>query len=117
MEALVAHPSLLSLDLGYSPSTKVLGAIGNCIGELGLVAIFKMLRQNRVLRKLDLRRSGVEKKSLDLLFNSIVENHSDCQVVLDQPMHRATNACLNNGIEEPLTSYTSDVSRIRSVYR
>lgn len=61
-EALQGHPSLLHLDLGYARSTRVLKALPNDIGDEGVEAITAMLRANRVLRRVDLRRAGVTRE-------------------------------------------------------
>jgi Ran GTPase-activating protein (RanGAP) involved in mRNA processing and transport len=47
------QPSLESLDLGYSPSTKVLGARANRFSDLSLTFILEMLAGNSRLRDLN----------------------------------------------------------------
>lgn len=36
IEAIQKHPLLINVDFGYSPSTRVLGAVGNSLGDIGL---------------------------------------------------------------------------------
>ncbi|MDB5385535.1 MAG: leucine-rich repeat, ribonuclease inhibitor subtype [Planctomycetaceae bacterium] len=58
-EAVATHPAFLHLGLGFSPSTKVLGAVANHLGDRGAASAAKFLPQNGTLRSLDLTKTGI----------------------------------------------------------
>lgn len=122
MQAIVAHPRLKLLDLGYSPSTRVLGAAANAIGDQGAMSIARFLEQNSMLQKLVLSRAGVGVAGVRALTDALVNNHSLCDLVLEDQtkaagaelealLRRNRNA---NGDRHPPSE---DIARIRSVYR
>jgi Ran GTPase-activating protein (RanGAP) involved in mRNA processing and transport len=65
---------LSRLDLGYSPSTRVLGANPNAITERGLVAIANYLTTNQTLSHLDLRGAKLDDRSQSLLVDALTNN-------------------------------------------
>jgi len=117
-EAAQHHPQLLHLDLGYAPSTKVLGASANRLGHLGSQAIATMLRQNQVLQRLSLARTGMNDKQRDLVSNAMRENQSLIDLTLDGPRTDLVRERLEMNREKAATEpKPMDVQLIRSIYR
>ena len=83
IEAIQAHPTLTHLDLGYSPSTIVLGAQANCIGDVGASAIANLLAQNQTLLQLNLRCNDITTRGKAYLVGGLQQNQRLQQLVLD----------------------------------
>ncbi len=120
IEAIQGHPTLTHLDLGYSPSTRVLGAQSNSIGDVGAEAIGKFLRSNQTLLRLNLRGNGITECSKAYLVAGLEENTRLHQLILDGKHEERIaallerNRTLNPSFAPPLAR---DVALIRSVYR
>ncbi len=120
IEAIQAHPTLTHLDLGYSPSTIVLGAQANCIGDVGARAIANLLAQNQTLLQLNLRCNNITESGKAYLVAGLQQNARLQQLVLDGKQDKQIAALLernrslnaNNQISKP-----REVELIRSVYR
>jgi Ran GTPase-activating protein (RanGAP) involved in mRNA processing and transport len=116
--ALRVHPTLSILDLGWSPSTKVLGATPNTIGDEGAAAIGAMLRDNSVLTRLDLRHNGISQWGCHALADGLEGNTTLQYLMLDTPLHTQPQALLERNRAEASPQQPSrDVTLIRSVYR
>ncbi|TWU08056.1 leucine-rich repeat domain-containing protein [Stieleria varia] len=119
MAVVAEHPTLVHLDLGYSPSTRVLGAQPNTLGDEGGKAIAEMLTTNLVLKELNLSKTSVERSGRLAIENALVENRTLQRCVIDGglspsvQMHLQGNLRSDNG---PNTR-SPDVMLIRSVYR
>jgi Ran GTPase-activating protein (RanGAP) involved in mRNA processing and transport len=118
------HP-LRMLELGYEPSTQVLGAGGNCIGDAGAAALAGMLSHNHALAWLDLLRNGITDAGFRNLVDALVENRTLTTLLTGKRIsHRlkrelqrllarnreASPARVEDGVP-------ADVAAIRSVYR
>ena len=120
LAALATHPAIGNLDLGYSPSTGVLGAQPNQIGDIGGSAIAKFLKSNSTLSKLNLARNGISQEGKIALITGLEINQKLCDLTLDgKPDKRIElllerNRRLNLGkeLEKPRS-----VALIQSVYR
>jgi Ran GTPase-activating protein (RanGAP) involved in mRNA processing and transport len=116
-------PKLNRLDLGYSPSTRVLGAIPNAIGEEGIEAIANYLVTNKSLVHLNLQGTILADRSQALLADALIENHTLLSVSIKGKLNSAIAAILdrNRSIvssELPQRSLrNANISLIRSVYR
>ncbi len=116
MSALDRHPSLISLDLGYSPSTKVLGSNANQFSNISIESISQTIEHNELLQKLDLRRTNITDTGKERLLTALEENHSICDLIVDNPSDRMKELLnarrdLSDNIKKPNTKL------IRSVYR
>ena len=120
IEAIQVHPALTHLDLGYSPSTIVLGAQSNCIGDVGARAIANLLAQNQTLLQVNLRCNNITGHGKAYLVAGLQQNARLQQLVLDGKQDKQIVALLernrilnaNNQMSKP-----RDVELIRSVYR
>ncbi len=120
LAALETHPAIGNLDLGYSPSTRVLGAQPNQIGDIGASAIAKFLKSNSTLSKLNLARNEISEEGKIALITGLEINQKLCDLTLDgKPDRRIElllerNCRLNLGkeLEKPRS-----VALIQSVYR
>ncbi len=117
-EAVGAHPALSILDIGWSPSTKVLCATPNNIGDKGARLFGVMLRDNRTLARLDLRRNGLTARGRDALADGLAENQTLQHLTLDVPLDARLHTILERNRAQSLPLPPSrDVTLIRSVYR
>lgn len=120
LAAVATHPKLSNLDLGYSPSTGVLGGQPNQIGDIGASAIAHFLAQNKTLLKLNLCGNGIGNLGKKALISALEINQKLRYLILDgQPDRRIEvllerNRMLNLGEE---LHQPRSVSLIQSVYR
>ena len=119
IQGITTHPSLTNLDLGYSPSTKVLGAIGNNLGNLGAEIIAQILPLNSTLLKLNLP-AYITEKGKQALIAGLEKNYTLCQLVIPGKQDERIKTLLqrnrnSNPTEKKLSN--RDVTLIKSVYR
>ncbi|HLO49609.1 MAG TPA: ribonuclease inhibitor [Kamptonema sp.] len=120
LSAIQDHISLSNLDLGYSPSTKVLGAEANLIGDLGVNAIANFIRNNQILFRLNLRGTGISDEGKAKILEALEQNKVLGYLILDGRVEPGIklvlerNRCLNP--KDNLTE-SRDINLIRSVYR
>ncbi|BAU12905.1 hypothetical protein LEP3755_34380 [Leptolyngbya sp. NIES-3755] len=119
LPAVQNHPSLEQLDLGYSPSTKVLGAEPNRIGDEGIIAIAHFLTHNQTLLRLDLRGTTITEIARSVLGKALMQNQILCDLRLLQPLDAELTSHLEqNRLHSLYKLRTSrEVILIRSVYR
>jgi Ran GTPase-activating protein (RanGAP) involved in mRNA processing and transport len=118
--ALAEHRALQKLDLGYSPSTKVLSAKPNFIGDEGAREVAQFLRRNTTLQQLDLRHTGITSVGIEALLVGLRKNQTLTRLWLDSKQDvRIARILAANQQLRPSTdlSLPSDVAKIRSVYR
>jgi Ran GTPase-activating protein (RanGAP) involved in mRNA processing and transport len=77
------HPALINLDLGYSPSTRVLAANPNRIRDIGASAIARFLTHNQTLLRLDLRGNDISDRGKSLLIAALESNRKLRHLLLD----------------------------------
>ena len=123
-EAVQNHPRLAGLELGYEPSTQVLGAEGNRIGDAGAAALARMLRSNQTVRSIDLFRNGVTDDGVRCFVEALEANRSLTELVLGKGIAHGLKRDLkrlldrNRATAPPLpVDEAEDVLAIRSVYR
>lgn len=74
-KAVAVHPTLASLNLGFSKSTIALGELGNFVGDSGAEALAVALSENRSLRELDLANNGITEKGLHSFMTALRGGH------------------------------------------
>lgn len=73
-KVLESHQEIKTLDFGYSPSTKVLGAKANYIGDEGIDAICDLIKKNKSLRVLNLLKTNITELGLEKLLEALENN-------------------------------------------
>ena len=119
-EAAAAHPTLTRLDLGYSVSTRVLGASANSLGDIGAAQAARFLSGNPSLRHLSLRGCGITASGMALLADALQTNTHLHSLTLDGRPSEALRQRLEQNqaaSPPPPPSACRDVALIRSVYR
>jgi len=119
LEALFDHPTMTHLGLGYSASTKVLGAIANDIGDRGAHSAARLLRQTRTLQCLDLTKTGIGGPGRAELWDAMRCNSSLTRLRIDGPIPEELRRRLeeNSRRSSPATTNDQHLRLIRSVYR
>lgn len=122
-EAMRIHPALQILDLGFSPSTRVLGASNNTLGDSGADDVAVLLEANTPLRRLDLNKTGIRLTGQNRIADSIQQNTHLVDLRLDGKLSPNVTARLNENRAAiglpPHVPFTvaTDTVLIRSVYR
>ncbi|WP_189002889.1 ribonuclease inhibitor [Deinococcus roseus] len=118
LQTLKNHPSLEVLDLGYAPSTRVLNAQGNVLGDRLAPELGQLLQHNTTLRRLDVTRTGLTLQSLPTLQAALQENHTLLELQVEKALLRPLMPLLerNRAQAEPW-EVPAELQRIRSVYR
>ena len=118
--AVATHPKLSNLDLGYSPSTGVLGATAQSDWRYRCKCDRPFIARNQTLLKLNLCRNGIGNLGKKALIAALEINQKLRYLILDgQPDRRMEvllerNRMLNLGEE---LHHPRSVSLIQSVYR
>lgn len=117
-EGLRRHPAIACLNLGYAPSTRVLGASANRIGDQGVEHAMDMLSASRTLRSLNLTRNGVTARGLESLDSALSGNRYLGRLLVDGSLPEALAERLaRNRVEHGDLPVPADRALIRSVYR
>lgn len=117
-DALRQHPSLLKLDMGYSPSTRVLGAIANRIGDNGAQFAAAFLARNPLLSHLDLRGNDISANGQESLKAALENNTHLYELCLSGKIEPELSVLLaRNRASILYPMHRTDVALIRSVYR
>ncbi len=119
-QAAAAHPTLTHLDLGYSVSTRVLGASANAHGDAVAVHAAHFLAGNPGLRHLDLRGGGFTGEGTQRLADALEHNTHLISLPLDGKLNPVLQQHLQRNralAAEPPASVCRDVALTRSVYR
>ncbi|CAF1243520.1 unnamed protein product [Adineta steineri] len=74
VDALISHPSLEQLNLGYMKATILLGGLDNVIGDEGAEEISRLIRSNKCIRSIDLTFNGISQRGLMKLRDALKEN-------------------------------------------
>ncbi len=118
------HSSLQALDLGYSRSTKVLGAKANEMGALVAESLGKMLAQNQQLYYLDIARHHFNQWDVDKVIAGLEQNKSLKELHLGKGIHKKQKAYIKELLAQNLANDPQgvlvrhqDVKMIKSVYR
>ena len=76
VDALIDHPSLLHLNLGFMKATVLLGGLDNVIGDQGAAEISRLIRQNHRIRSIDLTFNGISQRGLLQLKDALETNQT-----------------------------------------
>lgn len=121
--SLMTHPSIKFLDLGYSPSTKVLDEKGNSIDDIAVEDICNFLHNNKSLVHLDLSHNCISDKGLEKIINSLENNHHILKFIvnvkkLETLKLRLREVLKRNSINSDLNILEHESKKaIKSVYR
>ncbi|UJR07920.1 hypothetical protein I4U23_012203 [Adineta vaga] len=74
VDALINHPSLQQLNLGYMKATILLGGLDNVLGDEGATEISRLIRLNQHIRSIDLTFNGISQRGLMQLRDALKEN-------------------------------------------
>lgn len=118
-EALTGNQSLVLLELGYSPSTRVLAEKGNQIGDQGAAALAVMLVENRSLVRLNLARNLISEAGHQSFIKALQSNTYLQELILDGKQNILIQSLLQRNCALATQPYSvpHDVVLIRSVYR
>ncbi|GAM24530.1 hypothetical protein SAMD00019534_077050 [Acytostelium subglobosum LB1] len=75
VDAVMSHPTLLSLNLGFNKSTFVLGALNNVLEDGGAQEVARLIVGNKTLRSIDLTHNGITQKGIRLLIDTLKQNN------------------------------------------
>eukprot|EP01133_Synstelium_polycarpum_P018800 gene18800-22483_t len=84
VDAIIPHPTLKFLNLGYTKATFVMGVLNNTLEDDGSVEIARLIRSNKVLRVIDLTNNGISQKGITALREALQENKVLTSLVLMQ---------------------------------
>ncbi|CAF1513355.1 unnamed protein product [Adineta ricciae] len=76
VDALISHPSLQQLNLGYMKATILLGGLDNVLGDEGATEISRLIRLNHHIRSIDLTFNGISQRGLMQLKDALKENQT-----------------------------------------
>ncbi|CAF4933456.1 unnamed protein product [Rotaria sp. Silwood1] len=76
VDALIAHPSLQQLNLGFMKATILLGGLDNVIGDEGAGEVSRLIRSNEYIRSIDLTFNGISQRGLMKLRDALRENRT-----------------------------------------
>ena len=116
--AALQHPGLQCINLGYAPSTKVLGAHANRIRDQGAGHAAELLAASTALRKLDLTRNDISAQGLAALTEAMRGNERLISLGVDARLPEmlakqlARNRARHGDMPVPV-----DQALIKSVYR
>jgi Leucine Rich repeat len=115
-EIAAKHPTLIALDLGYSPSTKVLQAFGNQITDSSIPALQSLLETSHVL-DLDLHRNQFSVVAKTQIVTALEHNHHLQRLRLDLNDPKLEAFLERNRNRMPVDVHVPYSQLIRSVYR
>jgi hypothetical protein len=119
-QAAQTHPTLTHLDFSCSPSTRVLAAHANALGDTGAKAAGRFLADNSILLRLDLRHNGITEAGKACLVSGLKRNTTLRHLLLDGKPDPRVMVLLERNREfheSPDPPISRDVALIRSVYR
>lgn len=119
LEVAFAHPRLEQFKLGYAPSTKVLGAQANQLGDRGAQLIGQLLPNNTTIRQLDLTRNGISKLGQTSLAQGLEYNYRLVDLAINHLQEPLISHYLGRNRQQSGQSIQphADIARIKSVYR
>ena len=111
------NSALQRLNLGYAPSTKVLGAQANSMGDDGAVLAAGLISTSTTLRKLNLTRNHVSQHGHAVLIKAALRSGQLTQLTMDEqiPNELSEHFKRNRASSDDMVSL--DQLMIRSVYR
>ena len=117
--AIRRHPKLVYFDLGFAPSTKVLGAVGNVPGNDGFQSILKLVSANSSLRRLNLRGICITDHDKEQLGVAMQSNTHLVSLIVEGRLPQAISDRLIQNLDQSpqCNDAPEEVRLIRSVYR
>lgn len=121
LDTVQKHPKLSYLDLGYSPSTKVLGASANQFGNKGGLLVGTFLRQTSHISHLNIRRTGIGPGGMRWIVVGLQHNDHLNKLVVDKSTpwvkRKIKERLQSNRQSQAPRDIPPDVLTIKSVYR
>ncbi|MFZ6873798.1 hypothetical protein ACO0LF_17200 [Undibacterium sp. Di27W] len=111
------YSSLQSLNLGYAPSTRVLGAQANCMGDDGAVQVAHLIGASATLRKLNVTRNSISRHGHTVLFDAALRSMQLTQLSTDRRLPDELSEHLQRNLSLCGEVVSQDQAMIRSVYR
>jgi len=112
VDALIDHPSLQQLNLGYMKATILLGGLDNVIGDEGAAEISRLIRSNKYIRSIDLTFNGISQRGLMQLRDALKENRTLTTLKVlqfGQVHNEITKEEINTMIEQNKTEWGKQV--------
>lgn len=118
VDALLENDTVERLDLGFSPSTRVLGAQANHLDAIAANEIARYVGTSKSLQFLDVTRCRLTDKGFDAVQNAVLESMTICELRTEKKLQRSVSDQLakNRTTIEPLRK-PEEVALIKSVYR
>lgn len=118
VEALEDHSTLQNLDLGRAASQTVLGADWNHFSGEGVTSIRRLLEQNKSLRRLNVRGTGIQGPEMEGIFEAVLKHPVLTELGVDATLPREVREHLAaNRMRHGEWGAGDDVTLIKSVYR
>lgn len=111
------HSSLQSLNLGYAPSTRVLGAQANCMGDEGAVQAAHLIGASSSLRKLNVTRNNISRHGHAVLFDAALRSTQLTHLGTDSRLPDELSQHLQRNLSLWGEIVSQDQAMIKSVYR
>ncbi len=111
------HSSLQNLNLGYAPSTRVLGAQANCLGDEGAHEAAKLIDASTTLRRLNLARNNMTAQGSTAITDAARRNGQLVQLILDGRLPDDLVAQMKHNQANTDHAVNMDQAMIKSVYR
>lgn len=116
-EMLSENDSLQYLDLGYAISTRVLGAEKNEFGDEFAKVCRDFLKLDKPLQYLDLTKTGITNKGLQIIEKGILENTNLCKFKINAKLSETAKNHLQSNEQNSTIVFSKEVQAIKSVYR
>ncbi len=111
------HSALQNLNLGYAPSTRVLGAQANHMGDEGALHAVELINTSATLRRLNLARNYITAQGNAAVIDAALRNGELIQLTLDGRLPDDLAAQLKHNQALSGGSDTLGQAMIKSVYR
>lgn len=111
------YSSLQSLNLGYAPSTRVLGAQANCMDDEAAAQAAHLICASPTLRKLNVTRSNISKHGHAVLFDAALRSGQLTHLSTDSRLPDELSQHLQRNLSLCEEVVSLDQAMIRSVYR
>jgi len=115
--AAARHSSLQNLNLGYAPSTRVLGAQANDIGDEGACHAAGFVADSTTLRKLDIARNNMTERGKFAVIEAARRCPQLAQLIMEGSLPDDLIKQLRRNQESFADAVSKDRTLIRSVYR
>lgn len=117
LESLNSHPNLRNLDLGYAPSTRVLGAERNDLGDEFAIYLRDFLSANPPLHLLNLSKTGITQKGFAIIEEGLRQNTNLCGLKINGKLSESAKEKLQENSRRINYQSAPEIKAIKSVYR